>query len=51
MLSINEAAKEMKTAWREIVRRVENGALHAIETEAGEIYICGRSLFAQKHTE
>ena len=46
MLSINEAAKRLKTAWREIVHSIENGELHSTETEAGEIYVCAASLSA-----
>lgn len=44
MLSINEAAKRIKTAWREIVGSIESGALHSTETDAGEIFVCAASL-------
>lgn len=49
MLSINEAAKMIGENWREIVRRIEDGAIHTSETESGEIYVCAKSLdkFAQ----
>jgi len=46
MLSINEAAKQLKMAWREIVSSIESGELHLTETEAGEIYVCAASLSA-----
>jgi len=44
MLSINEAAKKLKTGWRDIVSGIESGAFHSTETEAGEIYVCAASL-------
>ena len=44
MISINEAAKLLKTAWREIVGSIESGKLHSTETDAGEIYVCAVSI-------
>lgn len=46
MLSINEAAAEGPSSWREIVFLIEDGSLHAVETDAGAVYVCRTSLAA-----
>jgi hypothetical protein len=44
MISINEAASRRRETWREIVRQIENGEIHSIETVNGEIHVCAESI-------
>ena len=44
MISINEAASRRRETWREIVRQIETGEIHSIETANGEIYVCAESI-------
>lgn len=44
MISINEAASRRQQTWREIVRQIETGEIHSMETANGEIYVCAKSI-------
>jgi len=44
MLTPEEAAALTQGTAREIYRRVENGELHSIETDAGALRVCANSL-------
>ena len=44
MLSINQAAARTQIGWRDILGLVEQNAMHSIETENGEIFVCATSL-------
>lgn len=44
MISINEAANRGQQTWREIVRQIEAGEIHSVETANGEIYVCAESI-------
>lgn len=44
MISINEAANRRRETWREIVRQIEAGEIHSVETANGEIYVCAESI-------
>ena len=44
LFTLNEAVQCSGRIWDEIVRLVENGSIHSVETAQGEIYVCAGSL-------
>lgn len=44
LLTLDEAVTFSGTGTREIVRQVESGAVHSIETSSGHLLICRSSL-------
>ena len=46
ILSIDQAVAASRIRTNELIRRIEGGEIHGMETEAGHLLVCGESIAA-----
>ncbi len=44
MLTLDEAVNETGSSVRELIRHIDKGAVHSMETESGHLFVCSNSI-------